>query len=153
MNLIFKLTLVIVLFSSCASTTRTTVTSFVEATPVYQYTNAENLDIFEVTTYGTNSIQQLGDNAKAQLLKLLLKNGYNGIKDFKPLVPNPIMQEKLLNEKYDVLSEILNDKTCMTVDYKQMIKPIFISKRKIYTKTFMVTINLNNIKNKLNSLL
>lgn len=136
------------ILSSCASTSKT-ITSFVEATPVYKYTNSENLDVFEITTYGTNSIQQLGDNAKSQLIKYLLTNGYNGLKDFKPLVPNPLVQEKLLNENYSLLKDIINDNTCMSVDYKKLIKPIFLSKRKVYTKTFIVTINLNNIKNKL----
>ena len=130
-----------------------TMSKFLDATPVYKYTNSDNLDIFEVTSYGTNSIEQLAENSKAQLIRLLIKNGYNGIKDFKPLVPNPILQEKLLNENYSILLEIIKDKSCMTVDYKQLIKPIYLSKRKIYTKTFLVTINSNNIKNKLNDLL
>jgi hypothetical protein len=152
MNLFFRLFLFILIFSSCANTQKT-ITSFVEATPVYKYTNAENWDIFEVTAYGTKSIEQLAENAKAQLMRELIKKGYNGIKDFKPLVTNPLLQEKVLNENFNLLMEINNDPNCVIVDYKRAIEPIFMSKRKTYTKSFLVTINVNNIKNKLKSLL
>jgi hypothetical protein len=152
MVLFIRISILLTIFSSCASPNKT-ITSFFDTTPIYKYTNAENLDIFEITSYGTNSIEQLADNAKAQLIRLLLKNGYNGIKDFKPLVSNPLEQEKLLNEKYSILLEIINDNSCMSVDYKQLIKPIFLSKRKVYSKTFLVTISINNIKNKLKNLL
>jgi len=151
MRLFYFSTFLIIFLCSCATPNKS-ITSFIEATPVYKYTTAENFDVFEVTTYGSNSIEQLAENAKAQLIKLLVKNGYNGVKDFNPLVPNPILQQKLLNENYSSLYKIINDNSCMSVDYKQLIKPFYLSERKIYTKTFLVTINFNNIKNKLKGL-
>ncbi len=148
MKYLFVLFASVLLLCQCATQPKT-ITSFVEAAPVYKYTNAGNWDVFEVTTYGTNSIDELGANAKAKLIKMLIETGYRGLKDFKPLVTNPMQQERLLNEDYQKVLSVIDDPSCMEVDYKKMIKPIFLSKRKVYTKTFMVTINVNNIKNKL----
>jgi hypothetical protein len=118
---------------------------FIEATPVYKYTNSENIEIFEVSAYGTNSIDELGKNAKFKLLNMLVFNGYNGIKNFKPISVNSKTEEKY-KEK---IENILNNSDIISSDYKKAIKPIFISKRKIYTKTFLIGIDYQKLKSEL----
>jgi hypothetical protein len=118
---------------------------FVEATTVYKYTNSESIDIFEVTAYGTNSIDELGKNAKFKLLNMLVFNGYNGIKNFKPISINS-KTEEMFKEKIET---ILNNSEIISSDYKKAIKPIFISKRKIYSKTFLIRIDYQKLKNEL----
>ena len=118
---------------------------FVEATTVYKYTNSESIDIFEVTAYGTNSIDELGKNAKFKLLNMLVFNGYNGLKNFKPISINS-KTEEMFKEKIET---ILNNSEIISSDYKKAIKPIFISKRKIYSKTFLIRIDYQKLKNEL----
>jgi len=118
---------------------------FVEATTVYKYTNSESIDIFEVTAYGTNSIDELGKNAKFKLLNMLVFNGYNGIKNFKPISINS-KTEEMFKEKIET---ILNNSEIISSDYKKAIKPIFISKRKIYSKTFLIRIDYQKLNNEL----
>jgi len=118
---------------------------FVEATTVYKYTNSESIDIFEVTAYGTNSIDELGKNAKFKLLNMLVFNGYNGIKNFKPISINS-KTEEMFKEKIET---ILNNSEIISSDYKKAIKLIFISKRKIYSKTFLIRIDYQKLNNEL----
>jgi len=118
---------------------------FVEATTVYKYTNSESIDIFEVTAYGTNSIDELGKNAKFKLLNMLVFNGYNGIKNFKPISINS-KTEEMFKEKIET---ILNNSEIISSDYKKAIKPIFLSKRKIYSKTFLIRIDYQKLNNEL----
>jgi hypothetical protein len=58
---------------------------FVDLKPVYKYTDSYNWDIFEVTSYGSGSIETLSDNAKSKLLIELFENGFSGKKLIKPL--------------------------------------------------------------------
>lgn len=118
---------------------------FVEATPVYKYTNSENIDVFEVTAYGTNSIEELGKNAKFKLINMLVLKGYNGIKNFRP-ISNNNNTEKIYQDK---IEKILDNSDIISSDYKKVIKPIYISKRKIYTKTFIIGINYQKLQNEL----
>lgn len=118
---------------------------FVEATPVYKYTNSENIDVFEVTAYGTNSIEELGKNAKFKLINMLVLKGYNGIKNFMP-ISNNNKTEKIYQDK---IEKILDNSDIISSDYKKVIKPIYISKRKIYTKTFIIGINYQKLQNEL----
>jgi hypothetical protein len=115
---------------------------FVEATPVYKYTNSENIDVFEVTAYGTNSIDELAKNAKYKLLNMLVFNGYNGLKNFNPISFNS-QTEQLFRTQID---NIINNPEIISSDYKKLIKPLYISKRKIYTKTFIIGINYHKLK-------
>ena len=47
------------------------------------------------------------------------------------------------------IETILNNSEIISSDYKKAIKPIFISKRKIYSKTFLIRIDYQKLKNEL----
>ena len=142
-----KITFLFIIILSCnlSYSQLGSMSKFVEATTVYKYTNSESIDIFEVTAYGTNSIDELGKNAKFKLLNMLVFNGYNGIKNFKPISINS-KTEEMFKEKIET---ILNNSEIISSDYKKAIKPIFISKRKIYSKTFLIRIDYQKLKNEL----
>ena len=147
MNKIFIL-LILLISVKCSSPKK--ITSFIDAAPVYKYTDSKNWDYFEVTSYGTKSMEQLSENAKSKLLTKLIKEGFTGLIEIKPLVPNPERQEKLLNQEFNKIIEVSKDSNCILVDYRRKIRPIFMSKRKQYTKTFTISLNIVNIKQKLN---
>lgn len=142
-----KVTFLFIIILSCnlSYSQLGSMSKFVEATTVYKYTNSESIDIFEVTAYGTNSIDELGKNAKFKLLNMLVFNGYNGLKNFKPISINS-KTEEMFKEKIET---ILNNSEIISSDYKKAIKPIFISKRKIYSKTFLIRIDYQKLKNEL----
>ncbi len=141
----FTFLFIIILSCNLSYSQLGSMSKFVEATTVYKYTNSESIDIFEVTAYGTNSIDELGKNAKFKLLNMLVFNGYNGIKNFKPISINS-KTEEMFKEKIET---ILNNSEIISSDYKKAIKPIFISKRKIYSKTFLIRIDYQKLKNEL----
>ena len=126
-----KVTFLFIIILSCnlSYSQLGSMSKFVEATTVYKYTNSESIDIFEVTAYGTNSIDELGKNAKFKLLNMLVFNGYNGLKNFKPISINS-KTEEMFKEKIET---ILNNSEIISSDYKKAIKPIFISF--VYFKT------------------
>lgn len=141
----FTFLFIIILSCNLSYSQLGSMSKFVEATTVYKYTNSESIDIFEVTAYGTNSIDELGKNAKFKLLNMLVFNGYNGIKNFKPISINS-KTEEMFKEKIET---ILNNSEIISSDYKKAIKPIFISKRKIYSKTFLIRIDYQKLNNEL----
>ena len=141
----FTFLFIIILSCNLSYSQLGSMSKFVEATTVYKYTNSESIDIFEVTAYGTNSIDELGKNAKFKLLNMLVFNGYNGLKNFKPISINS-KTEEMFKEKIET---ILNSSEIISSDYKKAIKPIFISKRKIYSKTFLIRIDYQKLKNEL----
>ena len=141
----FTFLFIIILSCNLSYSQLGSMSKFVEATTVYKYTNSESIDIFEVTAYGTNSIDELGKNAKFKLLNMLVFNGYNGLKNFKPISINS-KTEEMFKEKIET---ILNNSEIISSDYKKAIKPIFISKRKIYSKTFLIRIDYQKLKNEL----
>jgi hypothetical protein len=121
---------------------------FVDLKPVYKYTDSYNWDIFEVTSFGSGSIETLSDNAKSKLLIELFENGFSGKKLIKPLGLN--LNNNILNDA-SKLNTIINDTSCFVSIYNKNIKPIFLSKRKQYSKTFIIRINTNNVLIKLKS--
>ena len=141
----FTFLFIIILSCNLSYSQLGSMSKFVEATTVYKYTNSESIDIFEVTAYGTNSIDELGKNAKFKLLNMLVFNGYNGIKNFKPISINS-KTEEMFKEKIET---ILNNSEIISSDYKKAIKPIFLSKRKIYSKTFLIRIDYQKLNNEL----
>ena len=121
---------------------------FVDLKPVYKYTDSYNWDIFEVTSFGSGSIETLSDNAKSKLLIELFENGFSGKKLIRPLGLN--LNNNILNDA-SKLNTIINDTSCFVSIYNKNIKPIFLSKRKQYSKTFIIRINTNNVLIKLKS--
>jgi hypothetical protein len=119
---------------------------FVDLKPVYKYTDSDNWDIFEVTSFGSGSMEQLSNNAKAKLLIELIEHGFSGKKLIKPLGLN----DNILNDD-SKLNTIINDTSCLISIYNKNIKPLFLSKRKQYSKTFLIRINTKNVLIKLKS--
>lgn len=123
--------------------------SYIDSKPVYKYTDSNNWDTFEVTSFGSGSIDNLNNNAKYKLLVELIEQGYTGKKLIKPLSISLSSKEKFLNDQKKI-NTIINDTNCIISVFNKKIKPIFLSKRKQYSKTFLIKININNVLVRLN---
>jgi len=119
---------------------------------IYSYTDNQNWDIFEVPATGSNSVSELKRNAQIKLLKQLITEGYNGLKDFKPLVSNPIRQQKLINESFSEIEAMIDDESLISAKYKTLIKPIIVLKKKVYNQVYIVKINYNSLRKKINEI-
>jgi len=118
---------------------------FIDAKPVYVYTNSDFWDVFEVSVIGSNSVRDINDNAKMKLLTELIINGNSLKKVIKPLIPNATIESLSSEKNATILNSIINDKTCMSGTAKSIANSIIVSKRKQTKKDFIIQANLNNI--------
>mgnify|MGYP000332805537 FL=1 len=125
---------------------------FIDAKPVYVYTNSDFWDVFEVSELGSSSVRTINDNAKLKLLTELIINGNSLKKIIKPLVPNATIESLSSEKNANILNSIINDKNCMSGTVKSISNTILLSKRKQQKKEFIIQVNLNNIRKQLKNL-
>lgn len=125
---------------------------FIDAKPVYLYTNSEFWDVFEVSELGSSSVRNINDNAKLKLLTELIINGNSLKKVIKPLIPNATIESLSSEKNATILNNIINDKNCMSGTAKSIKNSIVLSKRKQTKKEFIIQVNLNNIRTQLKNL-
>jgi hypothetical protein len=125
---------------------------YLDAKPIYLYTNSEFWDVFEVSELGSSSVRTINDNAKLKLLTELIINGNSLKKIIKPLVPNSSYEKLSLENNANILNNIVNDTSCMKGLAKSLKNPIILSRRKQQKKEFIIQVNLNNIRKQLKNL-
>ena len=125
---------------------------YLDAKPIYLYTNSEFWDVFEVSELGSSSVRTINDNAKLKLLTELIINGNSLKKIIKPLVPNATTESLSSEKNANILNSIINDKNCMSGTVKSISNTILLSKRKQQKKEFIIQVNLNNIRKQLKNL-
>jgi hypothetical protein len=118
---------------------------FIDAKPVYVYTNSDFWDVFEVSVIGSNSVRDINDNAKMKLLTELIINGNSLKKVIKPLIPNATIESLSSEKNATILNSIINDKNCMSGTPKSRANSVILSKRKQTKKEFIIQANLSNI--------
>lgn len=125
---------------------------YLDAKPIYLYTNSEFWDVFEVSELGSSSVRNINDNAKLKLLTELIINGNSLKKAIKPLIPNATIEYLSSEKNANVLNSIINDKNCMSGTAKSIKNSIVLSKRQQTKKEFIIQVNLNNIRTQLKNL-
>ena len=125
---------------------------YLDAKPIYLYTNSEFWDVFEVSELGSTSVRDINDNAKLKLLTELIINGNSLKKIIKPLVANSSFEKLSLEKNAIILNNIINDTSCMKGIAKSLKNPIIVSKRKQQKREFIVQVNLNNVRKHLKNL-